>query len=33
MIDFEEYIRDGNPSQREKSLARKAAIGLQEVDG
>ena len=33
MIDFEEYIRDGNPSQREKSLAWKAAIGLQEVDG
>ncbi|MGN0202569.1 MAG: Fic family protein [Candidatus Cryptobacteroides sp.] len=33
MIDFDEYIKDGNPSQREKSLAWKAAIGLQDVDG
>ena len=33
MSDFDEYIKDGNPSQREKSLAWKAAIGLQDVDG
>ena len=33
MSDFDEYIKDGNPTQREKSLAWKAAIGLQDVDG
>lgn len=30
---FDEYIKGGNPSQKEKSLAWKTAIGLQDVDG
>ena len=32
MIDFDEYIKNGNPFKREKSLTWKAAIGLHEVD-
>lgn len=31
--DFEEYIRQGEPSQIEKSQIWKTAIGLQQVDG
>lgn len=31
--DFEEYIRQGEPEQSEKSNAWKTAIGLQDVDG
>ena len=30
---FDEYIKGGNPSQKEKSRAWKTAIGLQDVDG
>jgi len=30
---FDEYIKDGNPSQKDKSYAWKTAIGLQDVDG
>lgn len=33
MTDFDEYIKGGNPSQKEKSYAWKTAIGLQDVDG
>lgn len=33
MSIFDEYIKDGNPSQKEKSYAWKTAIGLQDVDG
>ena len=33
MSDFDEYIKGGNPSQKEKSYAWKTAIGLQDVDG
>jgi fido (protein-threonine AMPylation protein) len=33
MSDFEEYIRQGEPEQKEKSYAWQTAIGLQEVDG
>ena len=32
-IDLEEYIRQGEPEQSEKSTAWKTAIGLQDVDG
>lgn len=32
-IDFDEYIRQGEPSQREKAAAWSTAIGLQAVDG
>lgn len=32
-IDLEEYIRQGEPDQSEKSSAWKTAIGLQDVDG
>lgn len=32
-LDFEEYIRNVEPSKREKSNAWSAAIGLQQVDG
>ncbi len=32
-MDLEEYIRQGEPEQSEKSTARKTAIGLQDVDG
>jgi len=31
--DFEEYIRQGEPSQKEKSRIWQTAIGLQQVDG
>ena len=31
--NFDEYIRHGEPSQREKAEAWKTAIGLQAVDG
>lgn len=33
MTDFEEYIRQGEPQEREKGLAWQTAIGLQAVDG
>ena len=33
MTDFEEYIRQGEPSKREKAYAWRTAIGLQAVDG
>ena len=32
-FDLEEYIRQGEPDQAEKSTAWKTAIGLQDVDG
>lgn len=32
-IDFEEYIRQGEPDQREKASVWSTAIGLQAVDG
>lgn len=32
-FELEEYVRQGEPEQAEKSEAWKAAIGLQEVDG
>ena len=32
-IDFEEYIREGEPDKKEKSIAWSIAIGLQQVDG
>ena len=32
-MDLEEYIRQGEPEQSEKSAAWKTAIGLQDVDG
>lgn len=32
-IDFESYIRGGEPDKKEKALAWKTAIGLQAVDG
>ena len=31
--DFDEYIRQGEPEKKEKSLLWQTAIGLQEVDG
>ena len=33
MIDFDEYIRQGEPQKREKSYAWQTAIGPQAVDG
>ncbi|MDR0910499.1 MAG: Fic family protein [Spirochaetaceae bacterium] len=33
MTDFEEYIRQGEPSQKEKAQNWRTAIGLQQVDG
>lgn len=33
MVDFDEYIRGGEPDKKEKASAWKAAIGLQAVDG
>jgi fido (protein-threonine AMPylation protein)/DNA-binding CsgD family transcriptional regulator len=33
MSDFDEYIRQGEPSQKEKALIWQTAIGLQDVDG
>lgn len=32
-FEFEEYIRQGEPEQAEKSEAWQIAIGLQQVDG
>ena len=32
-IDFDEYIRQGEPAQRERAEAWRVAIGLQAVDG
>ena len=32
-IDFDEYIRQGEPVQRERAEAWSVAIGLQAVDG
>ena len=32
-IDLEEYIRQGEPAQKDKTIAWKTAIGLQDVDG
>ena len=32
-IDLDEYIRQGEPGQAEKSAAWQTAIGLQAVDG
>ena len=32
-MDFEEYIRQGEPSRAERAQAWRTAIGLQEVDG
>ena len=32
MMDFEEYIRQGEPQKREKGYAWQTAIGLQAVD-
>ena len=33
MMDFDEYIHQGEPQQREKGYAWQTAIGLQAVDG
>ena len=32
-LDFDEYIRQGEPAQRERAEAWSVAIGLQAVDG
>ena len=32
-IDFDEYIRQGEPTKREAAYAWSTAIGLQAVDG
>jgi hypothetical protein len=32
-LELEEYIRQGEPNQAEKSAAWQTAIGLQDVDG
>ena len=32
-MDFEEYIRQGEPSKAERAQAWRTAIGLQDVDG
>ena len=32
-LNFDEYIRQGEPSQREAAYAWSTAIGLQAVDG
>ena len=32
-INFDEYIRQGEPAQRERAEAWRVAIGLQAVDG
>ena len=32
-LDFEEYIREGEPGKRERAYAWRTAIGLQAVDG
>lgn len=33
MINFDEYIQQGEPQKREKGYAWQTAIGLQAVDG
>ena len=33
VIDFESYIREGEPDKKEKSIAWSIATGLQQVDG
>ena len=33
MTDFEEYIRQSEPSRQQKAYAWRTAIGLQAVDG
>ena len=33
MSDFEEYMIQGEPSQKEKAQIWQTAIGLQDVDG
>jgi len=33
MTDFEEYIKQGEPDKKEKSIIWQTAIGLQQVDG
>ncbi|MDR2233324.1 MAG: antitoxin VbhA family protein [Tannerella sp.] len=33
MNDFDEYIRQGEPDKKEKSIIWQTAIGLQQVDG
>lgn len=33
MTNFDEYIRQGEPNEREKGLIWQTAIGLQQVDG
>lgn len=33
MINFDEYIRQGDPGKREKASAWRTAVGLQAVDG
>ena len=32
-LDFDEYIRQGEPSKKEKASIWQTAIGLQAVDG
>ena len=32
-IDFESYIRNGEPDKKDKASAWRTAIGLQAVDG
>ena len=32
-LDFDEYIRQGGPQQKERAEAWRVAIGLQAVDG
>ena len=32
-LDFDEYIRQGGPNQKEKAAIWQTAIGLQAVDG
>ncbi len=32
-LNFDEYIRQGEPAQRERAEAWSVAIGLQAVDG
>lgn len=32
-LNFDEYIRQGEPAQRERAEAWRVAIGLQAVDG
>ena len=33
MINFDEYIQQGEPGRKEKAQAWQTAIGLQDVDG